>query len=81
MTIQDINRTMNHKKVLLQHSLYAKVKTIEDLQSFLECICGMGLYVFTKSVAIKINVYDILGFNCKSETRYLINEIVVESLI
>jgi hypothetical protein len=38
----------------------------------------MGLYVFTKSVAIKINVYDnSLVCNCKSRTRYLINEIVV----
>jgi hypothetical protein len=34
-------------------------KTIEDLQSFLETMyAGMGLYVFTKSVAIKINLYD-----------------------
>jgi hypothetical protein len=37
----------------------------------------MGLYVFTESVAIKINLYDNLVCNCKSETRYLINEIVV----
>jgi hypothetical protein len=38
----------------------------------------MGLYVFTKSVAIKINVYDNSWFaTANPETRYLINEIVV----
>jgi hypothetical protein len=38
----------------------------------------MGLYVFTKSVAIKINVYDNPWFaTANPETRYLINEIVV----
>jgi hypothetical protein len=36
MTIQDINTIEPQKKVLLQHSLCKKSKTIEDLQSFLE---------------------------------------------
>jgi hypothetical protein len=37
----------------------------------------MGLYVFTKSVAIKINLYDNSLVSTNPETRYLINEIVV----
>jgi hypothetical protein len=37
----------------------------------------MGLYVFTESVAIKINLYDNSLVSANPETRYLINEIVV----
>jgi hypothetical protein len=67
---------LNHKKGPLQHSLYKKVKTIEDLQSFLEnhvfavwdfmsllkrCQCALTPWFATAN----------------PETRYLINEIVV----
>jgi hypothetical protein len=36
MNIETINNSIQPKELLLQHSLYKKFETIEDLQCFLE---------------------------------------------
>jgi hypothetical protein len=80
MTIQDINRTIEpQKKVLLQHSLYAKVKTIEDLQSFLENhVFVWDFMSLLKALQSKLTCTTTPWFaTANPETRYLINEIVV----
>jgi hypothetical protein len=64
--------------VLLQHSLYAKVKTIEDLQSFLEnhVFAVWDFMSLLKALQSKLTCTTTPWF-ATAETRYLINEIVV----
>jgi hypothetical protein len=81
MNIQIITTQLNHKKkVLLQHPLYAKkVKTIEDLQSFLEnhVFAVWDFMSLLKALQSKLTCTTTLGLQPNPETRYLINEIVV----
>jgi hypothetical protein len=64
--------------VLLQHSLYAKVKTIEDLQSFLENhVFAVWDFMSLKALQSKLTVRQPWFATANPETRYLINEIVV----
>jgi hypothetical protein len=64
--------------VLLQHSLYAKVKTIEDLQSFLENHLVWDFMSLLKALQSKLTCTTTPWFaTANPETRYLINEIVV----
>jgi hypothetical protein len=81
MTIQNINSTIEpQKKILLQHPLYKKVKTIEDLQSFLEnhVFAVWDFMSLLKALQSKLTCTTTPWFATKNpETRYLINEIVV----
>jgi hypothetical protein len=81
MTIQDINSTIEpQKEALLQHPLYKKVKTIEDLQLFLEnhVFAVWDFMSLLKSLQSKLTCTTTPWFaTANPETRYLINEIVV----
>ena len=81
MNIQNINNAIEpQKKILLQHSLYKKVKTIEDLQSFLEnhIFAVWDFMSLLKALQSKLTCTTTPWFATKNpETRYLINEIVL----
>src|SRR6218665_3921351 len=68
------------KDQLLQHSLYEKVKTIEDLHTFLEChvYAVWDFMSLLKALQQKLTCTTTPWFATKNpETRYLINEIVL----
>ena len=81
MRIEQINQSIQQQKAqLLQHSLYNKVKTIDDLHCFLEnhiyavwdfMSLLKGLQIHLTSVSIPWTASP------NPELRYLINEIVV----
>ena len=81
MNIQNINNTIEpQKKILLQHSLYNKVKTIEDLQSFLEShvFAVWDFMSLLKALQSKLTCTTTPWFaTANPQTRYLINEIVL----
>ena len=81
MNIQNINNAIEpQKKILLQHPLYKKVKTIEDLKSFLEnhVFAVWDFMSLLKALQSKLTCTTIPWFATKNpETRYLINEIVL----
>jgi hypothetical protein len=81
MKIQDINTAIEpQKKILLQHTLYKKVKTIEDLQSFLEnhVFAVWDFMSLLKALQSKLTCTTTPWFaTANPDTRYLINEIVV----
>jgi hypothetical protein len=81
MNIQNINNAIEpQKKVLLQHTLYKKVKTIEDLQSFLEnhVFAVWDFMSLLKALQSKLTCTTTPWFaTANPDTRYLINEIVV----
>ena len=81
MNIQDINTAIEpQKKILLQHTLYKKVKTIEDLQSFLEnhVFAVWDFMSLLKALQSKLTCTTTPWFaTANPDTRYLINEIVV----
>jgi hypothetical protein len=81
MNIQQINRTIEpQKNILLQHPLYKKVKTIEDLKCFLEnhVFAVWDFMSLLKALQSKLTCTTTPWFATKNpETRYLINEIVV----
>ena len=81
MNIQAINQAIDpQKKILLQHSLYNKVKTIEDLRSFLEnhVYAVWDFMSLLKALQSKLTCTTTPWFATKNpQTRYLINEIVV----
>jgi hypothetical protein len=81
MNIQNINNSIDpQKKILLQHPLYAKVKTIEDLQSFLEnhVFAVWDFMSLLKALQSKLTCTTTPWFaTANPETRYLINEIVL----
>ncbi|SEA11779.1 Protein of unknown function [Flavobacterium gillisiae] len=81
MNIQNINNAIEpQKKILLQHPLYAKVKTIEDLKSFLEShvFAVWDFMSLLKALQSKLTCTTTPWFATKNpETRYLINEIVL----
>jgi hypothetical protein len=69
---------LNHKKGVATASLYAKVKTIEDLQSFLENHVFAVWDFMSLLKALQSTCTTTPWFaTANPETRYLINEIVV----
>lgn len=81
MNIQTINtRIQPQKKQLLQHSLYEKVKTIDDLNCFLEnhIYAVWDFMSLLKGLQNKLTCTTIPWLPIGNpEIRYLINEIVV----
>lgn len=81
MNIETINsRIQPQKQQLLQHSLYEKVKTIENLNCFLEnhVYAVWDFMSLLKALQAKLTCTTTPWFATKNpETRYLINEIVL----
>ncbi|RKS94595.1 Protein of unknown function (DUF3050) [Flavobacterium limicola] len=81
MNIETINNSIQpQKELLLQHSLYKKVKTIEDLQCFLEnhVYAVWDFMSLLKALQSKLTCTTTPWFATQNpETRYLINEIVL----
>ena len=81
MNIAKINNSIQpQKELLLQHSLYKKVKTVEDLQCFLEnhVYAVWDFMSLLKALQSKLTCTTTPWFATPNpETRYLINEIVV----
>ncbi|MGA9639660.1 DUF3050 domain-containing protein [Flavobacterium sp.] len=81
MNIQHINNSIEpQKNILLQHPLYNKVKTIEDLQSFLEShvYAVWDFMSLLKALQSKLTCTTTPWFpTTNPQTRYLINEIVL----
>jgi hypothetical protein len=81
MNIATVNsKIQNQKHQLLNHSLYQKVNTIEDLHSFLEnhVYAVWDFMSLLKALQNKLTCTTTPWFATASpETRYLINEIVL----
>ena len=81
MNIETINNSIqSHKETLLQHPLYSKVQTIEDLRRFLEShvYAVWDFMSLLKALQSKLTCTTTPWFpTVNTETRYLINEIVV----
>jgi hypothetical protein len=81
MNIEAINKTIQpQKESLLQHSLYKKVQTIEDLHTFLEnhVYAVWDFMSLLKALQAKLTCTTTPWFATENpETRYLINEIVL----
>jgi hypothetical protein len=81
MNIATINNSIQlQKDILLQHSLYDKVKTIEDLKHFLEghVYAVWDFMSLLKALQSKLTCTSTPWLPVGNpETRYLINEIVV----
>jgi hypothetical protein len=81
MNIATINNKIQpQKELLLDHSLYNKVKTIEDLNCFLEnhIYAVWDFMSLLKALQAKLTCTTTPWFATENpETRYLINEIVV----
>ncbi len=81
MNIQSINKKIQpQKELLLHHSLYNKVKSMEDLQCFLEnhVYAVWDFMSLLKALQSKLTCTTTPWFaTTNPQTRYLINEIVV----
>jgi hypothetical protein len=81
MNIETINNNINNqKKQLLDHSLYTKINTIEDLQLFMEThiYAVWDFMSLLKALQTKLTCTTTPWFATSNpETRYLINEIVL----
>jgi len=81
MNIEHINRSIDSQKTyLLEHPLYEKVKTLEDLHVFLEnhVYAVWDFMSLLKALQAKLTCTTTPWFATKNpETRYLINEIVL----
>jgi hypothetical protein len=81
MTIDTINNSIQtQKESLLQHSLYNKVHSIEDLHHFLEShvYAVWDFMSLLKALQSKLTCTTTPWFpTANTQTRYLINEIVV----
>lgn len=81
MNISTINTKIeSHKQLLLQHPLYEKVKTIEDLHQFLEnhVYAVWDFMSLLKALQSRLTCTTTPWFATQNpETRYLINEIVL----
>jgi hypothetical protein len=81
MTISLIKQKIQSQKdILLQHSLYEKVKTIDDLHEFLEnhVYAVWDFMSLLKALQSKLTCTTTPWFASENpETRYLINEIVL----
>ena len=75
-----IQKIEPQKDILLQHSLYEKVKTIDDLHQFLEChvYAVWDFMSLLKTLQNKLTCTTTPWFATENtQTRYLINEIVL----
>jgi hypothetical protein len=81
MNIIEINsKIQSQKDTLLQHTLYEKVKTLDDLHQFLEChvYAVWDFMSLLKALQSKLTCTTTPWFaSANPETRYLINEIVL----
>ncbi len=81
MNIQYINNSIKtQKSALLEHPLYSKVKTIEDLRTFLEShvYAVWDFMSLLKALQSRLTCTTTPWFATNNpETRYLINEIVL----
>ncbi|MFV8269309.1 DUF3050 domain-containing protein [Flavobacterium sp. GT2N3] len=81
MNIETINNSIQpQKELLVHHPLYKKVKTIEDLQCFLEnhVYAVWDFMSLLKALQSKLTCTTTPWFATENpETRYLINEIVL----
>lgn len=81
MNIETINNSIEQQKeLLLNHPLYKKVKSIEDLQCFLEnhVFAVWDFMSLLKALQAKLTCTTTPWFATENpETRYLINEIVL----
>lgn len=81
MTIDAINQSIQpQKKALLQHPLYQKIQTIEDLHTFLEhhVFAVWDFMSLLKALQNHLTCTTTPWFaTANPETRYLINEIVL----
>ncbi|NUY80634.1 DUF3050 domain-containing protein [Flavobacterium sp. MAH-1] len=81
MSTLEINQAIQpQKEILLQHSLYNKIKTVEDLHVFLEnhVFAVWDFMSLLKALQQKLTCTTTPWFASKNpETRYLINEIVL----
>ena len=81
MNIETINKSIQTQKTaLLQHTLYQKVQTIEDLQCFVEnhVYAVWDFMSLLKALQSKLTCTTTPWIATKNpETRYLINEIVL----
>ena len=81
MNIETINKSiLPQKELLLHHSLYNKVQTIEDLHCFLEnhVYAVWDFMSLLKALQSKLTCTTTPWFaTTNPQTRYLINEIVV----
>ncbi|MEP6931114.1 MAG: DUF3050 domain-containing protein [Flavobacterium sp.] len=81
MNIETINNSIQPQKdQLLQHSLYNKIQSIDDLHSFLEnhVFAVWDFMSLLKALQAKLTCTTTPWFATKNpETRYLINEIVL----
>lgn len=81
MTISEINQRIEpQRKMLLQHSLYQKIQSISDLQTFMQAhvYAVWDFMSLLKALQQKLTCTTIPWFASPNpETRYLINEIVL----
>jgi hypothetical protein len=81
MNLQNINNSIQpQKELLLQHPLYKKVQTIDDLHHFLEnhVYAVWDFMSLLKALQSRLTCTTTPWFASKNpETRYLINEIVL----
>ena len=81
MTVEKINNSiLDYRKELLNHSLYSKIKTIDDLRNFVQ-IHVFAVWDFMsllKSLQLQLTCTNTPWLpNKNSKTAYLINEIVL----
>ena len=81
MTVEKINNSIiNYRKELLNHSLYSKIKDIEDLRNFtkIHVFAVWDFMSLLKSLQKKLTCVETPWLpNENSQTAYLINEIVL----
>ncbi len=81
MTIQEVNKAIQaERNVLLLHPLYNKINSIKDLQYFMEghVYAVWDFMSLLKALQQKLTCTTVPWFASKhSQTRYLINEIVL----
>ena len=81
MTVERINNSIfNYRKELLNHSLYSKIKDIEDLRNFtkIHVFAVWDFMSLLKSLQKKLTCVETPWLpNRNSQTAYLINEIVL----
>ena len=81
MTVEKINNSiLDYRKELLNHSLYSKIKTIDDLRNFVQThvFAVWDFMSLLKSLQIQLTCTNTPWIpNKNSKTAYLINEIVL----
>jgi len=81
MTVEKINNSiLDYRKELLNHSLYSKIKTIDDLRNFVQThvFAVWDFMSLLKSLQLKLTCTNTPWIpNKNSKTAYLINEIVL----